>query len=43
MEDEERARLDKERERRRLLAQARAEDLKKALAEEERVKKNNAS
>jgi hypothetical protein len=43
MEDEERARLDDERERRRLLAQARAEDLKKALAEAERVKKNNAS
>jgi len=41
--DEERARLDAERERQRLLAQARAEDLKKALDEEERVKKNNAS
>lgn len=43
MEDDERALLDAERERQRLLAQARAEDLKKALEEQERMKKNNAS
>lgn len=42
MEDDERARLDAERERQRILAQDRAEDLKKALAEQERVKRDNA-
>lgn len=42
MGDDEAARLDAERIRQRILAQERADDLKKALAEQERVKRDNA-